>query len=147
MPPAGVQANFDNPDSIAWKVHITAVVCGVTVALLVAMQVYTRLCIHKSKGWDDSKSFAYGTTLSTDLDIVASAIATVMFVFDYRMVSNFCTAVGFIRLYCPRRIRYSNKNSFVLNGEADDLSRVQQGYGRRSWDNNSATLTVKQQPV
>lgn len=56
MPPPGVQANLDDPDSIAGKVHITAVICGITVALFVAMQTYTRLCINKFTGWDDCKS-------------------------------------------------------------------------------------------
>ncbi|KAI4170465.1 MAG: hypothetical protein LQ343_004968 [Gyalolechia ehrenbergii] len=60
LPPAGVQANFENPQS---RSCLTVIPCAAIVGVMIIfvfMRMYTKVYILKSVGWDDLYEFGFG---------------------------------------------------------------------------------------
>ncbi|KAL8995926.1 MAG: hypothetical protein Q9188_006691 [Gyalolechia gomerana] len=60
LPPAGVQANFENPQS---RSCLTVIPCAAIVGFMIIfvfMRMYTKVYILKSVGWDDLYQFGFG---------------------------------------------------------------------------------------
>ncbi|KAL8946968.1 MAG: hypothetical protein Q9222_006700 [Ikaeria aurantiellina] len=59
-PPAGVQSNFNDPESQA---YLTVIPCAVIVGVMIVFvftRMYTKVCILKSVGWDDLYALGFG---------------------------------------------------------------------------------------
>lgn len=69
-PPKGQKSNFDDPDSISYRLIIIIAVMSTLVVLLTGARAYTRLRVTKSWGADDCR-FSYSM-----LNIALAALQT-----------------------------------------------------------------------
>lgn len=63
QPPAGLQSNFDDPQS---RISLTVIPCAAIVGLMIIfvfMRMYTKVYILKSVGWDDCTLGSVSATL------------------------------------------------------------------------------------
>lgn len=54
-PPPGQVSNFVDPENQFMPMVVSSMVCFSVATIVVAMRLYTKLCITKDLGWDDYK--------------------------------------------------------------------------------------------
>ncbi|KAL9584409.1 MAG: hypothetical protein Q9212_002145 [Teloschistes hypoglaucus] len=52
-PPPGVTANFDHPESNAYRAYIAAGACIPVIVLFASLRIYSNLYVHRSRTWSD----------------------------------------------------------------------------------------------
>ncbi|KAI4203775.1 MAG: hypothetical protein LQ350_001601 [Teloschistes chrysophthalmus] len=52
-PPPGVTANFDHPNSNAYRAYIAAGACIPIIVLFASLRIYSNLYVHRSRTWSD----------------------------------------------------------------------------------------------
>lgn len=55
LPPPGIKANFQNPESRASWIYIAAAVCLPLIILFASLRFYAKLYLTKARTWDDGR--------------------------------------------------------------------------------------------